>query len=74
MPAVGQDVRNLWVEDAVDVARRIGEEEGWDHFPWEELLDELITMEGSAQGAPAGHERSGEFDPSQTDHRGADCR
>ena len=74
MPAVGQDVRNLWVEDAVDVARRIGEEEGWDHSTWEALLDEWIAAEGSAQVAPAGRDGSGEFDPSQTDHRGADCR
>ena len=48
VPPVGEDVHILWVEEAVDVARRIGEEEGWEHAPWEALLDELIAMEGAA--------------------------
>ena len=47
MPIVGEDVRIQWVDEAVEVARRIGEEEGWEHAPWEALLDELIAMEGT---------------------------
>jgi len=39
------DFRVRQVEAAVDVAVRLGEEDGWDHSPWETLLDELIDME-----------------------------
>ncbi len=42
-----EDVRIEWVEDAVDVAAKLGEEDGWDKSPWEPLLRELIEMEGS---------------------------
>jgi len=41
----GEDVRIQWVEDAVAVAKTLGEEDGWDKSPWEALLDELIAME-----------------------------
>jgi hypothetical protein len=37
-----EDVRIQWVENAVAVAKRIGEDDGWDHSPWEALLTELI--------------------------------
>ncbi len=47
-----EDTHILWVEDAVAVAQRIGEEDGWDHAPWEALLEELITMERTPTGAP----------------------
>jgi hypothetical protein len=40
-----EDTHIQWVEDAVTVAARIGEEDGWDRSPWESLLDELIAME-----------------------------
>jgi hypothetical protein len=39
------DFRIRQVEAAVDVAVRLGEEDGWDHSPWGTLLDELIEME-----------------------------
>jgi hypothetical protein len=41
----GLDVHIQWVEDAVFVAKTLGEEDGWDHSPWEVLLQELIDME-----------------------------
>jgi hypothetical protein len=37
-----EDVRIQWVEDAVAVAKTLGEEDGWQHSPWEALLTELI--------------------------------
>jgi hypothetical protein len=42
LPEPLQDVRIQWVENVVAVAKRIGEDEGWDHSPWEALLTELI--------------------------------
>ncbi len=40
-----KDTEIEWVENAVDVAKAIGEADGWDHAPWEELLSGLIAME-----------------------------
>lgn len=40
-----EDVRVEWVEDAVHVAKLVGESLGWEHAPWETLLSELIQME-----------------------------
>jgi hypothetical protein len=40
-----KDVEIEWVVDAVAVAQLIGEEHGWAHSPWEDLLVELIGME-----------------------------
>ena len=37
-----EDVRIEWVEDAVAVAKKLGEEDGWQNSPWESLLAELI--------------------------------
>lgn len=37
-----EDVRIQWVENAVAVAKRLGEEDGWQNSPWEALLVELI--------------------------------
>jgi hypothetical protein len=37
-----EDVRIEWVENAVAVAKRLGEEDGWENSPWEELLEVLI--------------------------------
>jgi hypothetical protein len=37
-----EDVRILWVENAVAVAKRLGEEDGWENSPWEALLTQLI--------------------------------
>lgn len=42
-----EDVRIEWVENAVAVARRLGEEDGWQNSPWEELLTELIDSRGA---------------------------
>lgn len=42
-----RDIEVEWVEDAVQVAKFVGEAEGWDHAPWEDLLVELIAMEPS---------------------------
>ena len=41
----GEDMHIQWVEDAVAVAREVGEEDGWDKSPWEELLSELVGMD-----------------------------
>jgi hypothetical protein len=40
-----EDVHIQWVEDAVIVAKTLGEEDGWDKSPWEALLAELIAMD-----------------------------
>jgi hypothetical protein len=42
-----EDVRIEWVENAVAVAKRLGEEDGRGHSPWEELLTELIDEKGT---------------------------
>jgi hypothetical protein len=39
-----EDVRIEWVQDAVAVARRLGEEDGWENSPWEALLVEMIDV------------------------------
>jgi hypothetical protein len=39
-----EDIRIEWVEDAVAVAKRLGEEDGWENAPWEALLIELINF------------------------------
>jgi hypothetical protein len=39
-----EDVRIEWVENAVAVARRLGEEDGWENSPWEDLLQDLIHV------------------------------
>ena len=38
-----EDVRIQWVENAVAVAKRLGEEDGWENSPWEALLAEMIS-------------------------------
>jgi hypothetical protein len=37
-----EDVRIQLVNNAVAVAKRLGEDDGWDNSPWEALLTELI--------------------------------
>ncbi len=39
-----EDMHIQWVEDAVLVAKALGEEDGWDKSPWEQLLGELVEM------------------------------
>jgi hypothetical protein len=46
----GRDVEIQWIEDAVAVAKNVGETDGWDHAPWEDLLVSLIDMEGDDTG------------------------
>jgi hypothetical protein len=41
-----EDVRIQWVENAVAIARRLGEDDGWENSPWEALLTELIDYKG----------------------------
>ena len=40
-----EDVRIQWVDNAVAVAKRLGEEDGWENSPWEALLDEMISYQ-----------------------------
>ncbi len=40
----GEDMHIQWVESAIAVAKALGEEDGWDKSPWEELLSELVEM------------------------------
>jgi hypothetical protein len=42
----GQDVHIQWVEGAVSVAKTLGEDDGWERSPWENLLGQLIAMDG----------------------------
>jgi hypothetical protein len=44
-----EDVKIQWVENAVAVAKGLGEEDGWDQSPWEALLVELIGFNGDAE-------------------------
>jgi hypothetical protein len=37
-----EDVRIQWVENAVAIAEKLGEDDGWESSPWEALLTELI--------------------------------
>ncbi len=37
-----EDVRIQWVDNAVAVAKRLGEDDGWQNSPWEALLTEMI--------------------------------
>jgi hypothetical protein len=41
----GEDMHIQWVEDAVSVAKLLGEEDGWGKSPWEQLLDELVEID-----------------------------
>jgi len=45
----GEDIHIQWVEDAVTVAKNLGEEDGWDHSPWQDLLHALIEIGESAK-------------------------
>jgi hypothetical protein len=40
-------VRIEWVENAVAVAKHLGEEDGWASSPWEELLTELTDYKST---------------------------
>jgi hypothetical protein len=42
-----EDVRIQWVENAVAIATRLGEEDGWENSPWEALFIELIDYKES---------------------------
>jgi hypothetical protein len=37
-----EDVRIEWVENAIAVAKKLGEDDGWENSPWEALLTELV--------------------------------
>lgn len=39
-----EDIHIQWVEDAVSVAKTLGEEEGWEKSQWQNLLRQLIEM------------------------------
>jgi hypothetical protein len=39
-----EDVKIEWTQEAVTIAKAIGEEDGWDASPWESLLVELIHL------------------------------
>jgi hypothetical protein len=43
-----EDVRIEWVQDAVAVAKRLGEDDGWENSPWESLLVDLIDVEAGS--------------------------
>lgn len=40
-----EDTEIEWTENAVEVAKMIGEADGWERAPWVDLLKELIEME-----------------------------
>jgi hypothetical protein len=40
-----ENVHIQWVEDAIAVAKTLGEEDGWSESPWQELLQELVNMQ-----------------------------
>ena len=52
IPGVGGTNLELvrWIDDVVEVARRVAAKDGWDAVPWEELLVELLSYEPSEAG------------------------
>lgn len=40
----GEDIELLWVEEATDVAKSLGETAGWRSVPWEDLLKTVIEI------------------------------
>jgi hypothetical protein len=40
-PLIGPEI--AWVVEAVDVAEKVAEEDGWDAVPWRRLLDEVLS-------------------------------
>jgi hypothetical protein len=46
-PEPAEDVRIEWVDNAVAVAKKLGEEYGWENSPWEALLTEMIDYQES---------------------------
>jgi hypothetical protein len=40
-----EDVGILWVGNAVEIAKKLGEEDGWENSPWEALLTEMIDYQ-----------------------------
>ena len=40
----GEDIELLWVEEATDVAKNLGEAAGWSSVPWEDLLKTVIDI------------------------------
>lgn len=52
-PAPVRDVEIEWVEDAVRVAQHVGTATGWEHSPWDQLLEDLLAMEpAGSSGSP----------------------
>ena len=41
------DVELSWVDDALQAAKAVADQSGWDSVPWEQLLEELIAIEPS---------------------------
>jgi hypothetical protein len=39
-------VELAWVDEAIDTARSVGTSSGWTDVPWEELLQDLIALDG----------------------------
>jgi|HubBroStandDraft_1064217.scaffolds.fasta_scaffold114374_2 hypothetical protein len=42
------DVELAWVDEAVSTARSVGDSSGWAGVPWEQLLQDLIALDGIA--------------------------
>lgn len=42
------DVEVKWVDDAVRTAVEVADKHGWDAVPWEQLIDELVTIDPEA--------------------------
>jgi hypothetical protein len=43
--SIGDDIRTGWIENATDVIRYSGEDDGWENSQWENLLLELIEVQ-----------------------------
>jgi hypothetical protein len=46
-PAPLLDIWIEWVKNAVAIAKRLGEDDGWENSPWEALLTEMIEYRPS---------------------------
>jgi hypothetical protein len=40
----GEDIELLWVGEAVSVAKGAAEQAGWEHVPWEGLVQEVLRI------------------------------
>ncbi len=41
----GEDIELLWVGEAVSVAKAAAEKSGWEHVPWQGLIEDVLKID-----------------------------